>query len=354
MSWTEATQVLLSAPCSLSAFEAVFGLTELASYSHGPLPTCVSHCSWRPHTVADGQLSFGLFPVDLDPGKQNPNVEKTVLICSYFNQSRVYRQTYTTGVSRVIKTGTRVSAMEGEITEWVRTHTTVPVPTVLHLTADNERTCIELEYVEGSEELEKAWPSLDVAAKKTIGNELVEVLKVMQEAPHPANGLIASYQRERGAALHSFHRPEWPPYTPTSSITNFFDCARQCALASGMSPATWDSGIAPHIRLDTRIVLTHGDLQPRNILVRDGHLAALIDWELAGWWPEELEAAIVLRALLDRPTDMATADNEVAACWFIADCIDRARAGDEGDVTEQSRRWEWAKFLLHPHAAQVA
>ncbi|EGU11608.1 hypothetical protein RTG_02393 [Rhodotorula toruloides ATCC 204091] len=315
----------------------------------GPLPRLPVFCE-----VVNCQRSFGLFPVDLDPGEQNPNVEKTVLICSYFFESRVYRQTYTTGVSRVIKTGTQVSAEEGEITEWVRMHTTVPVPKVLHVSADDARACVEFEYVEGSEELEKAWPSLDVAAKETIGNELVEVLKVMQEAPHPANGLIASYQRERGAALHSFHRPEWPPYTPTLSIPDFFDWARQCAIASGMSPEKWDSDIAPHIRLDTHIVLTHGDLFPRNILVRDGHLAAIIDWELAGWWPEEVEAAKVLRGLLGRPASMDGVDNEVAACWFIADCIDRARAGEEEEaVAEQSRRREWVKFLLSPHAAQV-
>lgn len=35
-----------------------------------------------------------------------------------------------------------------------------------------------------------------------------------------------------------------------------------------------------------RSVFTHGDLAPRNVLVRGDKLAAIIDWETSGWWPE--------------------------------------------------------------------
>lgn len=34
---------------------------------------------------------------------------------------------------------------------------------------------------------------------------------------------------------------------------------------------------------------THGDLAPRNVLVRDGKIAAIIDWDSAGWRPEYWE-----------------------------------------------------------------
>jgi thiamine kinase-like enzyme len=38
-----------------------------------------------------------------------------------------------------------------------------------------------------------------------------------------------------------------------------------------------------------RILLTHGDISPRNIMVRNGHIAAIIDWQYAGWYPEYWE-----------------------------------------------------------------
>ncbi|KAJ7266578.1 hypothetical protein C8J57DRAFT_375624 [Mycena rebaudengoi] len=38
-----------------------------------------------------------------------------------------------------------------------------------------------------------------------------------------------------------------------------------------------------------RIVFTHGDFSPRNMMVRDDVVLALIDWENAGWYPEHWE-----------------------------------------------------------------
>ena len=38
-----------------------------------------------------------------------------------------------------------------------------------------------------------------------------------------------------------------------------------------------------------RIILTHGDLQPRNILVQGNKVSGIIDWELRGWYPEYWE-----------------------------------------------------------------
>jgi aminoglycoside phosphotransferase (APT) family kinase protein len=37
------------------------------------------------------------------------------------------------------------------------------------------------------------------------------------------------------------------------------------------------------------IVLTHSDIAPLNILVRDGKVVAILDWELAGFYPEYWE-----------------------------------------------------------------
>lgn len=36
-------------------------------------------------------------------------------------------------------------------------------------------------------------------------------------------------------------------------------------------------------------LFTHADLCPRNILIRDGKVCAIIDWEFAGWYPEYWE-----------------------------------------------------------------
>lgn len=42
------------------------------------------------------------------------------------------------------------------------------------------------------------------------------------------------------------------------------------------------------------IYFTHGDLRPPNIMVKDGYVVAIIDWELSGWYPEYWEFAKAL------------------------------------------------------------
>ncbi|KAK7212614.1 hypothetical protein V2G26_019792 [Clonostachys chloroleuca] len=40
-----------------------------------------------------------------------------------------------------------------------------------------------------------------------------------------------------------------------------------------------------------RFVLTHGDLSPRNIMVEDGKITGIIDWQFSGFFPEWVEHA---------------------------------------------------------------
>jgi hypothetical protein len=50
-------------------------------------------------------------------------------------------------------------------------------------------------------------------------------------------------------------------------------------------------GILPNLvhRDDHRIVFTHSDLNMRNILVKNGRISGIVDWENAGWYPEYWE-----------------------------------------------------------------
>lgn len=50
-------------------------------------------------------------------------------------------------------------------------------------------------------------------------------------------------------------------------------------------------GILPDLvhRDDHKIVFTHCDLNLRNILVKDGRISGIVDWENAGWFPEYWE-----------------------------------------------------------------
>jgi len=55
-------------------------------------------------------------------------------------------------------------------------------------------------------------------------------------------------------------------------------------------------------RKDHKIVLTHADFHPRNIMVEEGQITGIIDWSYAGWYPEHWEyvkALMVVGSIVD-------------------------------------------------------
>ncbi|KAF2217598.1 hypothetical protein CERZMDRAFT_55043 [Cercospora zeae-maydis SCOH1-5] len=48
-------------------------------------------------------------------------------------------------------------------------------------------------------------------------------------------------------------------------------------------------------RNNTKFVLTHGDLTPRNIIVDNGRVTGIIDWERSGFFPEYAEYAFAMK-----------------------------------------------------------
>ena len=38
-----------------------------------------------------------------------------------------------------------------------------------------------------------------------------------------------------------------------------------------------------------QIVFTHGDLRLQNVMVEDGNVNGILDWEFSGWYPEYWE-----------------------------------------------------------------
>ena len=50
-----------------------------------------------------------------------------------------------------------------------------------------------------------------------------------------------------------------------------------------------------------RIFFTHGDLHSENIIVKDGRLAGIVDWEYAGWFPEYWEFTMLEKHIAHTP-----------------------------------------------------
>lgn len=110
-----------------------------------------------------------------------------------------------------------------------------------------------------------------------VAHQLREILGMMRSLPPPEN-YIGGCNSDRiidARGMDTFIRPA----CRTEDEFNMFLTAEE-GMPEPIKQA-WRNGIGKHC-----IVYSHCDIAPRNIMVRDGRIVALIDWEGAGWYPE--------------------------------------------------------------------
>ena len=181
-----------------------------------------------------------------------------------------------------MKSGKRVVLEEGEAL-WIAEQAKLPVP---HLygaekTLDG-KTQIRMGYVEG-QTLKKLWPDMSTDQKRDIAQQLRGILNTMRSIPPPPGLVGACGGGEiRDTRVYHTHR------SPAPRDESGFNTYLLSALFKGTPPGIRNA-FMKSLRTNHRIVLTHCDISPRNIIVRYGKIKGLIDWEDAGWYPEYWE-----------------------------------------------------------------
>lgn len=186
---------------------------------------------------------------------------------------------------------------------FVRAHTTIPVPAVI--SSDWDR--ITMEYVEG-QTLRQAWPVLTPAQRTGILDQLRGYLAQLQalvydgssdsgssgsgssETPSPPIGRLDG----TGVVLPSIMPRAGGPFATTADLHAWLVQPPKRLTAESMY---WHQVTAHLGATAYPVVFTHGDIAARNILVRDGRIVALLDWEYAGWFPAYWEYVFALRGL---------------------------------------------------------
>jgi len=226
----------------------------------------------------------------------------------------------------VVKWGNHASLIEAKNMLYVAGRTSIPVPKLYAAYAygplDRDLgdygsvydVYIFMEFIEG-EDLRKSWGKYSAAEKQTILMDLKKHMIELRSLP-PANyigsvdeGPVTDLMLEwstsaRGLSLHAYAKTDGEFLTrylgPFKSIEDFNARIVETFIARSKAQA------GPYIRgmLNTHkhgIVFTHGDLRPDNIIVKDGRVAAIIDWELSGWYPEywEFAKAFYIEAFAD-------------------------------------------------------
>jgi aminoglycoside phosphotransferase (APT) family kinase protein len=172
---------------------------------------------------------------------------------------------------------------ELEALEYVAKHTSIPVPKVFGTYRSLGRLYIEMEYVPGMD-LQAAWRGLSPEQKKAIVNMVASYISQLRSLEQPRKEVVGS------AGLNECldHRIGSAPFGPFQDHATFHSFLRRHIPLENSGEVFGEEVKRCHSR-SYRSCFTHADLCPRNIIVNSGKVAAIIDWEHGGWYPEYWE-----------------------------------------------------------------
>jgi aminoglycoside phosphotransferase (APT) family kinase protein len=209
---------------------------------------------------------------------------------------------------------------EARALNFVRSNTSIPVPKVRRYMGGGMKELILMERIEGTR-LDKLWPSFSPLQRFltawTLRGYILELRKAsgnyhrrhvpgpMADTPQPCHGAMSLFQG----------RPQGP-FERTRQLLDYFS---KWPENNGPFDSSYDS---------QPLVLTHGDLSMRNIIVgRDG-IIWLIDWEWAGFYPPFCESIATKSAArqdnapsswykyIPLITGSSSKEEELCGCWF--------------------------------------
>lgn len=212
------------------------------------------------------------------------------------------------GSSIVVKFGRSLNTDQIKVLQWIKAQDSrFPVPDVLGALETTDRTYLFMTLAEGVP-LEKVWRDLSVPQKTAIRSQLGRIFERLRLFPHPRHSPLGSLS-SRCTDLRRSDR--------TSSVTISSEADFNDFLCSHPQRAQsrWIKLIRNSMRDDHQIVMTHGDLHPRNIMVTwDGctasgpqsrvpnaeiriQITSLLDWEFSGWYPQYWEFVKALNTI---------------------------------------------------------
>lgn len=185
-------------------------------------------------------------------------------------------------VRRLCIKQTQNAAPEVAALKWIRKHTTLPVPRPWLSFTYRAFEYIIMDRLPGAE-LEEVLEDCTKEQRQCYIDELAEMIAELRalKSPYGPKICLAS-----GSCVNVKSGLGCRSLGPFKTEDDFND-----AILDHMWPVEARTKYPrPHPSdlchdITHPIVFAHGDLAPRNILVMNGHITAIVDWETAGWFP---------------------------------------------------------------------
>ncbi|GAW23523.1 hypothetical protein ANO14919_130830 [Xylariales sp. No.14919] len=162
---------------------------------------------------------------------------------------------------------------EAENLRFLKTHTKLPIPTLMHEWTEDDRYFTITTRVEG-ETLEKAWPKLTSDEKERIATQVADHLRELRG--------LTSERIETVEGKPLYGDGMFPSQKLISSDDEIFD-----ELFHNLKDVDQSllQQLRDHMPVCTPYTFTHADLTACNIIVKDGQFSGFIDFEYSGFFP---------------------------------------------------------------------
>ncbi|KAI0532520.1 kinase-like domain-containing protein [Xylaria digitata] len=234
---------------------------------------------------------------------------------------------------KIVKTGRRIHLTEGATMRYLAENTTIPVPKVYCSFLHKNGAYVVMERIQG-EELPRAWKSMSVESREDVLAQLRVIFQELHSLSPPSGTGVESCVE--GSLFDSRISRRNPRFSPFKTIQEFHFWLRRDLKPEDLKDREKDQDWYDLMDMMRQQdghwpppTFAHGDLNPFNVLLRDGKVVGLIDWEFSGWYPHYWEYTSawfgnltrtewqgMLDKILDRPSPEVFKMEEVRNKWW--------------------------------------
>jgi hypothetical protein len=159
---------------------------------------------------------------------------------------------------------------------------------------DRPMGCAMLSDFVPGEPLHDVWDGLSEAEKASMVTQLREQITRMRACTQPYIGRVNNKPTRN--VYDRLPTTYFGPFPDEESFDKW--CMQRVPVGFfGLAHKKWPRWLEKERRKSSsgRFVLTHGDLSPRNIMVKDGKITGIVDWERSGFFPEYAEYAFAMK-----------------------------------------------------------
>ncbi|KAF9555230.1 kinase-like protein [Agrocybe pediades] len=143
------------------------------------------------------------------------------------------------------------------------------------------------------EQLPRVWGTMSDEELANVANDLDTCLLRMRQCRNPDSPRISSLT---GSHILSYRATDGQikACEDEEELLNHLMAIRADWDSPPEQYNTLTNKVMAMAKMSHSVVLTHGDLFPHNILVKNGRLSGIMDWECAGWMPEYWDYSTML------------------------------------------------------------